>query len=261
MDLSSPAEYRKRPTNTSAPPSYQGHAFDFTQTPAFLKKGRSHSNATFHAHHGRRKDAVKFNPNGDPLSSDDDDEDDLKNPHRPWLRSKPSSVSTTSTQNDVKIGNDPVPDYSDCEQDISAMRDKTESSKHDGSPWSPGFIKKGRSTSGSSSQATTIVNPSTPSRTSQRDARDPPPFHPVPATPSLINALDRVSKAQKDAYGPLKRPGLPPSTSSASSGAFGDGLLNPAIKQSNLEQIDERGGNRWDTFWKDVQDKASHPTR
>ncbi|KAL0564897.1 hypothetical protein V5O48_017139 [Marasmius crinis-equi] len=64
-----------------------------------------------------------------------------------------------------------------------------------------------------------------------------PASMPVPATPSLIKALDRVAMAQKDAF----------------SGA-GTGL--PGVSESEEERKEGRG-QKWEVFWKEVKEKSS----
>ncbi|KAH7337120.1 hypothetical protein B0J17DRAFT_666359 [Rhizoctonia solani] len=77
----------------------------------------------------------------------------------------------------------------------------------------------------------------------------------VPATPSLIRALDRVSRAQRQAY--VERPlidvaddiarGLPSSNS-------GDAPYN-----ARSESLEHRENDRWRGFWNSVQQKAAEP--
>ncbi|KAJ8080217.1 hypothetical protein PM082_017047 [Marasmius tenuissimus] len=178
-------------------------------------------------HRRRTREAVKFRPLGDDgdVSSDDDD-DDVWNDQvkRPWLRHATSSSASTLVGGDelhgfkskktmyeldpsktghlrkpppvtfttpeidydreirelrekkkVKgMGEGEVPDYSDREEDITAgVRPLAGSRK--------------MSLADSNASGSTMVGGSTPMA--------------VPATPSLIKALDRVAMAQKDAFG------------------------------------------------------------
>lgn len=222
-------------------------------------KGRSKKggHARFHAKKGKRsREGVRFRPLGEgELSSDTDSDEDDKVPARPWLKPRTSMSSTTPTlvgdaadktgkdvdeidyEKEIKklgqlkskrvtagLADGEVPDYSDYEEDVTTPTSKRlPASKED--KWSPGFMKKhhrpGQGPSSNGSQ-TTAVDPPTPGS---------PPIGAVPATPSLIKALDRIAVAQKDAFG------------------------NPT---SGLPKLPEegRGGAGWDDFWKDVRAKT-----
>lgn len=181
------------------------------------------------------------------MSSGSDSEDDLlkspPHPRRPWLQQKASIASTAPTlvgdaepktpsgkgdidyDKEIKklaqkrkgFGDGEVPEYSDYEDDISTKRDHSESTTAN---WSPGFIKKQQrsSTNGVSSVGSHTT--------------DAPPGA-VPATPSLIKALDRIAVAQKDAF---SHPSSP------------SGL--PSLPEEN------RDDERWSSFWRDVNKKA-----
>ncbi|KAJ7049435.1 hypothetical protein C8F01DRAFT_1183301 [Mycena amicta] len=231
-------------------------SYEFQQSPAFLKKGRSVGHARFKARMaGRKRDGVKFKP-VDGLSSDDDDDDPLSSPPvsptsgkvpRPWLRQKMSMASTTPTLVDdtskgkdldfdkemkrarkaKKLGKDgDAPDYSDFEEDVTSL-----GAKYSNDPdWKPGFLKRHSSAANSNgissttSQRTAVTSSNTKS----------PPLGAVPATPSLIKALDRITVAQKDAFGQTPSEGMP----------------DPGSPREGHK------GARWDEFWKDVRDKA-----
>ncbi|KAF7303746.1 hypothetical protein MIND_00604200 [Mycena indigotica] len=219
-------------------PGKGSESFEFQQSPAFLKKGRSVGHTRFKARmSSKKRDGVKFKPVGDSYS-DDDDDDPLNSPPlsptskvpRPWLRQKTSIASTTPTLVDdlspkggkldfdrevkkvregKKLRDGEAPEYSDFEDDVTNM-----GGKHSGEEWKPGFLK--RHTSGANSTSSTSQQTIVKSKS--------PPLGAVPATPSLIKALDRIAVAQKDAFS------QPPSP--------------------------EEKGARWDEFWKDVRDKA-----
>ncbi|KAJ6567766.1 hypothetical protein DFH09DRAFT_1314274 [Mycena vulgaris] len=237
-------------------------SFEFQQSPAFLKKGRSVGPARFQARMaGKKRGAVKFRPVGqEGLSSDEDEEDDpfhspQRSPtspklQRPWLREKMSMASTTPTLVDDASakGKDldfdkeiervrgakkrhadsgEAPDYSDYEEDVTSLAAPTGGSKD--KDWSPGFLQRHRSggnavSSTAGSQRTAVSASNTSSA----------PLGAVPATPSLIKALDRIAVAQKDAF----------------SQAPADGMPQPASPR------EEYKGARWDDFWKEVRDKA-----
>ncbi|KAJ7040825.1 hypothetical protein C8F04DRAFT_1082291 [Mycena alexandri] len=231
-------------------------SFEFTQSPAFLKKGRSVGPARFKARAGTKKrGAVKFQPvNGeDGLSSDDDDDELPLSPtgakvQRPWLRQKMSVASTTPTLVDDASakGRDldfdkemqrvrgakgrnfdsEAPEYSDYEEDLTSLANKDLSRKD--KEWSPGFLKRHRdganAVSSTGSQRTAVSSSNTKAA----------PLGAVPATPSLIKALDRIAIAQKDAF----------------SSADGMPEAGPDAPR------EEYKGAHWGDFWKEVRDKA-----
>ncbi|KAJ7740901.1 hypothetical protein DFH07DRAFT_891638 [Mycena maculata] len=250
-------------------PGKNHESFEFTKSPAFLKKGRSVGHARFQARMGgKKRGAVKFRTDGLSSDSDADGENDpLRSPphsptvQRPWLRQKMSIASTTPTLVDdssakgldldkemgrvrgakkLRVEGGGAPEYSDFEEeDVTSL-----AASKDGKEWSPGFLQRHRSgmnaVSSSASQHTTVHSNSSNSRppTSPPDTRSPP-LVPVPATPSLIKALDRIAVAQKDAFpapaGPEGMPGSP---------------------RTNTSPREEPKGARWEDFWKEVRDKA-----
>jgi hypothetical protein len=233
----------------------------FKPTPGFLLKGHTKKggHARFHARKPKRnRECPKFRPLRDgELSSDtsgDEDDDDWKKPppNRPWLKQRPSMSSTTTTptlvgddkdsksgkdipadvdyEKDIKklsetknrrisagLGDGEVPEYSDFEDDPKSPKHRHRRDGK-GKEWSPGFMKNQRS---DGSQATTAVD-SLPSS---------PPLGAVPATPSLIKALDRIAVAQKDAFGSSS--GLPPT-----------------------REAKEETDAKWDDFWSGVKSKT-----
>ncbi|KAK7052380.1 hypothetical protein R3P38DRAFT_2860009 [Favolaschia claudopus] len=239
-------DVKLRPTSDS---------YEFQQSPGFLKKGRSVRNERFQARMGGKKRgaAVKFRPIGEDggLTSSEDEEDDPLSPlsptkaPRPWLRQKMSMASTNETLVDdasakdpldferemgrikkkTKWGKDEAPEYSDFEEDVTAAKPSHPNRKDEDKEWSPGFMKRHRDRAVSSTASQrTAVNPS---------SNKSPPLGAVPATPSLIKALDRIAVAQKDAF---PRDGMPGS-----------------MPGSPREEY-KAGG--WGDFWKDVQVKA-----
>ncbi len=250
-DDDKPGLHLKLDKSGSSPPDHS--SFDFPQSPGYLKKARSKKDnqARFHALCKRNREAVKFRPLGQLESSDSEEDDPKGSPlrgGRPWLKQRHSMTSTTPTlvsdsERDTKVklpddidydqeiqklgqlkrknvvsglGEGEVPDYSDLEEDLTSV-----SHRKTDEEWSPGFIKRYRSSNTlSSSHGTAVESPS-------------PPTGAVPATPSLIKALDRIALAQKDAFGPRGREGLP-----------------------RIEDEDENRGDGWADFWRDVRDKS-----
>ncbi|KAF9260948.1 hypothetical protein L218DRAFT_1079017 [Marasmius fiardii PR-910] len=131
------------------------------------------------------------------------------------------------------MGDGEVPDYSDhsdFEEDITAIKEKGREKRVSGS-----FERHRKRSLASSSNASgsTVV---------EHHSRPPlPPVSsmPVPATPSLIKALDRVAMAQKDAFG------------GESSGIGFSGL--PPVS----EERKEGRGQKWEVFWKEVRERSS----
>lgn len=211
---------------------------------------------------GQKRGAVKFRPVGEAgLSSDEEEEDDpFRSPprsptsprvQRPWLRQKMSMASTTPTlvedgagngKKDIDFdkemgrvrgakkraaeGDGGAPEYSDFEEDLSTLASKGGSKEKDGKEWSPGFLNRARS-------GTTNGGSSSPSQRTAVSAGSPP-LGAVPATPSLIKALDRIAVAQKDAFKP------------------GEGMPEPNVGAPR----EGFKGARWEDFWRDVKDKA-----
>ncbi|KAJ7176570.1 hypothetical protein C8R46DRAFT_1160522 [Mycena filopes] len=210
-------------------------SFEFTQSPAFLKKGRSVGPARFKARAGgKKRGAVKFRPvNGeDGLSSDEDDDEEVPlsptgvKAQRPWLQQKMSMASTTPTLVDDasargrdldfdkemqrvrgakgRNANSEAPEYSDYEEDLTSLAHKDISKDKE---WSPGFLKRHRSganaVSSTASQRTAVSS----------NTRAAP----------LGAALDRIAVAQKDAFSPAD--GMPGAGSDAPRGGIQGGAL------------------------------------
>ncbi|KAJ7254711.1 hypothetical protein B0H12DRAFT_553899 [Mycena haematopus] len=226
-------------------------SYEFQQSPAFLKKGRSVGHERFQARMaGKKRGAVKFRPVGEGGLSSDEDEDDPLSPMsptkapRPWLRQKMSMASTTTLVDNAsakdkdidfnkemgrvhgakKRNTDEAPEYSDFEEDLTSLATKDGKDKD----WSPGFLQRHRSgvnaVSSTTSQRTAVTSSNPKS----------PPLGAVPATPSLIKALDRIAVAQKNAF----------------SDTPADGMPDPGSPQ------EEYKGARWGDFWRDVREKA-----
>jgi hypothetical protein len=73
----------------------------------------------------------------------------------------------------------------------------------------------------------------------------------VPATPSLLRALDRVSRAQVEAYSG--------GTTSGSTGGVSSEAHDNYISNINSVEPAQRGKDRWRGFWDEVQQKAAAP--
>lgn len=211
---------------------------------------------------------MKFSPlNVDDLSSDseeDSDGDDLKPPvktwaveHRPSL-SRNSSVTLAdedalrgSADKDAQVASPrpraglDTPDYSDFEDDVTAGATRLPPSGPEGADWQPGFLRRASLKAESEAHRSTSAAPSSQhsAPSSQRTAVErpassslpaspviPPAFTPVPATPSLIRAIERVQAA-----------------------------YNPAATSSIADSpSEEPKGPKWNSFWQEVKAKAGH---
>ncbi|KAF5331487.1 hypothetical protein D9758_017617 [Tetrapyrgos nigripes] len=186
-------------------------------------------------------------------------------------RSEAGSVPRSSSREGRE-----APEYSDYESDREKHRkDNMDEKDSQSGPWTPGFLKaprrqsasgtsgaSGASGSGSGSQASgsTLVG-SSPRLGLGTGVGT------VPATPSLIRALDRVALAQKDAY---PYPASPTAqglarVEEAQEQPKGQGspvpLSLPRVEEEGKEQTkeqtkDPRRNDRWENFWRDVRDKA-----
>lgn len=204
------------------------------------------------------REAVKFSPlNVDDLSSDseeDTDSEDLKPPVKTWVAehrpslSRGSSVTLAdedvyrgSAEKDAQQLGSPrlragfdTADYSDFEDDVTTGATHRPPSGLDGASdrWQPGFLRRAslkaeESSLGPPSQRSAPFSQRSvveqPASSSVPASLIPPPaFTPVPATPSLVRAIERVQAA----YIPAPE--------------------SPA----------EPKGPKWNSFWQEVKAKA-----
>ncbi|KAF9453111.1 hypothetical protein P691DRAFT_801975 [Macrolepiota fuliginosa MF-IS2] len=154
---------------------------------------------------------------------------------------------------------DNIPDYSDHEEeDLTSISQRRQSQDH--GPWSPAFMQ--RHSPASSADGGKVL--SVPS----------PGALPVPATPSLIKALDRLAIAQREAFGQSSA-SLPTPSTSVSGEGEGQGAqkhhtpetraTKPTLKEEELEEEDNaravanarrERAPRWENFWREVRVKA-----
>jgi len=220
----------------------------------------------------RTRQAIKFSPlDVDDLSSSDDDEDSLKKTsvHMHAHQLPSSQSNSTATLVDETIQNRSTgaehldlaketekvktamkgyldreaPDYSDYEEDVtvSATRNRI---PRDAPGWAPPFLQRHSSPALAPRHAMApygILRPSFASAHSAPAVSPDVPLTsvPVPATPSLIRAIDRISQAQQAAYArwPSDDAGLPP--------------------PSDKPEIPRHSGG-WQSFWRDVKARAAH---
>lgn len=188
----------------------------------------------------RTRELIKFDPL-DPYSASDSEDEGLKKPVQPFVRSPTRSDSmATLTEEQPTKGlkgsgktKKGVP-LSEDEEDVTTGR----MNGRDGEKWTPDFIRRHSLKHQSSSAAISQAG------TASSNTLTAPVFSPVPATPSLIKAIERVNAAQQEVFTPTPGAieGLPLSRTPSTSGG---------------EQPHLRGHN-WNAFWSDVKDKAGH---
>ncbi|KAE9393628.1 hypothetical protein BT96DRAFT_923914 [Gymnopus androsaceus JB14] len=139
------------------------------------------------------------------------------------------------------------PDYSDFEEeDIFEQKDGEKEKE-----WSPKFLRR-QSHRSSASNPKPNPTPNDPTRSPNPTGAISPltspflaplPLAPVPATPSLLHALDRVEKARRDAF----------TAGSAAAGA-GAGAESQKIIGDEKDATEAGGrGQRWEEFWREVK--------
>uniref|UniRef100_A0A0W0G251 DUF4203 domain-containing protein n=1 Tax=Moniliophthora roreri TaxID=221103 RepID=A0A0W0G251_MONRR len=237
-----------------------------------LKKGRSSASKRFQSKSGagrRNREAVKFRSAEEGISSDSDsDSGSNELLKRPWLRQSFSNASTNTLvgavdyDKEIKalrkkkmrgMGEGEVPDYSDYESDVGEGGGK--------GGRRPSLAQSASSSTGRRDSDTTKVGSgSLPGSALDKETSQPQQMPiPVPATPSLIRALDRVALAQREAYGTSIPSGLPrlaeeshpPSPSPFSSPSRTPAPQNPEPTSPDQEELDGRA-DKWDAFWKEV---------
>ncbi|KAG8963666.1 hypothetical protein FRC03_002710, partial [Tulasnella sp. 419] len=206
--------------------------------------------------------------------SDSDSDDDATGPpkFRPWLGKRNSSSNSAATTIAVRGGNekkrfsfnpdhkpvflgsvDPMPSYSD-EEDVTASHARAFNSEDRKAPgWRPKFIRdheeeKERMSIKSKiledairSDSPDQMSSSSGTLPSQTEAPLPSPQQPVavPATPSLIRAVDRINQAQRDAYG--FPPSPPPRMLSNRGQSFDTSFWNEVHTKAMEGESEKRG--------------------
>ena len=148
-------------------------------------------------------------------------------------------------------------DYSDYEGDLGLQQKPARRKAEGGDVWSPGFLKRHSPVSTTSGSLNGNMSGAVP-------------IGAVPATPSLIKALDRVSEAQREAFGvagvgvlrdvPPMNGDIYLSSSSPAYKTRVDGLPRVEEQTANNEVAirDDLEQNKpgWDDFWRDVTERA-----
>ncbi|KAH9849519.1 hypothetical protein C2E23DRAFT_839591 [Lenzites betulinus] len=222
----------------------------FTPHPELLRKDRKPVLSR-----GRTREIIKFDPHDPYTLSDSDDEDDLMKIAPTFLRAPTRTDSMATLTNEKPSPAKGAPDgrrakvdpLSDGEEDVTSGASRERTTSPTGDNWSPGFIRRHsqrplahRQSTAAFSQAASSSNGSGSSATLA-----PAAFTPVPATPSLIKAVERVNAAQQEAF-------------ANQAARSTDGLPIPS---AGAEQAPYQGpphGRHWDAFWRDVKTKAGH---
>ncbi|KAF5376805.1 hypothetical protein D9757_008905 [Collybiopsis confluens] len=236
----------------------------YKSAPGLLKKGgrrstggKSVSTASLRGNGFQRKEVVKFRPldTGEFSESDDDDLDyekemgKLKAMRR---RTKDGTISRPLTPASSDKQGDGPPDYSDFESDVErgkpVVREQDIASSFPSFPtpsrteeWTPEFLRRHR-TSHSLSHSQSVPSIS--------GAQNLPAPVPLPASPSLLVALDRIERARREVYDQshprLGHPGT-------------DAVTGATATQGDTAGIREEGrGQRWEEFWQEVQVKGQY---
>lgn len=170
----------------------------------------------------RTRELIKFEPLDPYTQSDSDDDEELKKGVPPFVRSptRSDSMATLADEQPTrKIKDDPL---SEDEQDVTANRTHF-LQRHDLAR-KASSVAVSQAGTGSSATLTSAA------------------FTPVPATPSLIKAVERVNAAQREVFS-RSTDGLP---------------LPSSIQPTSLAPPAEPRPHNWNAFWDDVKTKAGH---
>ena len=261
----SPLKLKRSSTTTK-----DGEDANFVSPPfTFLKKSRSNKKVRITGNTKGRK-PVRFGAIDEMSSDSDSDLDEKPSLSNPPLRPSLSySTSSTPTLVDGRLGpgkqrpsypypheldydeelaklktrklrfgeTEQVLDYSDYEEeeDLTVQnyeggeRDKEEEEEG----WSPGFLRRHQ--------------PSSPPTSMSM-----PGAVPIPATPSLIKAVDRIAVARREAYGARSPPAVPGSRQES----VVDGQVMGSDDDRDGQRVRQQRAPRWEEFWREVRTKA-----
>ncbi|KAI8986247.1 hypothetical protein BD414DRAFT_488111 [Trametes punicea] len=205
----------------------------------------------------RTREIIKFDPLDPYTLSDSEEEDDLKKGSPAFARSptRTDSMATLANDKAPPVASDDrekghrvqMDQLSDDEEDVTsvALREKTRSTS--GEKWSPGFLRRHsqRQLSHQASSAGFSQAASSTNGTGSSNTLTPATFTPVPATPSLIKAVERVKAAQQEAF-------------AKHAVRSTDGFPIPPASDIAAEPHGPVIGHSWDAFWHDVKMKAGH---
>ncbi|EDR13191.1 uncharacterized protein LACBIDRAFT_292432 [Laccaria bicolor S238N-H82] len=268
----SPLKIKRSSTTTKG-----GDDANFVSSPlTFLKKSRSNKNVRVSRNTKGRK-PVRFGAINEMSSDSDSDIDEKPSPSLSNPPSRPSlsySTSSTPTLVEGRLGpgkqrapypypypheldydeelaklksqklrfgeTEGVLDYSDYEEEEDLTVQKYEGEggernkgKEEG--WSPGFLRRLQASSPPMSMPM-------------------PGAVPVPATPSLIKAVDRIAVARKEAYRARSPPVVVPG-SHRESVAVAEESDDEGDRDGH-ERVRQQRAPRWEEFWREVRTKA-----
>ena len=261
----SPLKLKRSSTTTK-----DGEDANFVSPPlTFLKKSRSHKKVRITGNTKGRK-PVRFGAIDEMSSDSDSDLDEKPSLSNPPLRPSLSySTSSTPTLVEGRLGpgkqrpsypypheldydeelaklktrklrfgeTEQVLDYSDYEEeeDLTVQnyegeeRDKEEEEEG----WSPGFLRRHQASSPPTSMSM-------------------PGAVPIPATPSLIKAVDRIAVARREAYGARSSPVVPGSRQES----VVEGKVMGGDDDRDGQRVRPQRAPRWEEFWREVRTKA-----
>jgi len=209
---------------------------------------------------------VKFRPVDEGLS-DSDDDGDLGKPK--MLRVSTNFSERTAVDHErmyltsgkkSSLRNEPEESDEEDRDDGStaASKSQTRLSRERSNRWKPGFLRRHHASlrRGRDIEEGLDEDVKSLSEHAHRDPLNSPPPAPglVPATPSLIYALDRVARAQRVAYGVDAE-----SNGSGGSSRSSRGADSKAIDELPLsaDKGKEEDNEAWRDFWKEVEGKAA----
>lgn len=260
----SPLKLKRTSTTTKG-----GEDANFVSSPlTFFKESRSHRKVRIPGNTKGRK-PVKFGAIDEMSSDSDSDLDEKPSLSNPPLRPSLSySTSSTPTLVDGRLGpgkqrpsypypheldydeelaklkiqklrfgeTEQVLDYSDYEEeeDLTVQSYKGEERDKEEEGWSPGFLRRHQ--------------PSSPPRSMSM-----PGAVPIPATPSLIRAVDRIAVARREAYGARSPPVVPGSRQESVS--EGQQVMGSDDDRDG-QRVRQQRAPRWEEFWREVKTKA-----
>lgn len=141
-----------------------------------------------------------------------------------------------------KFGKDIGEEYSDREEDVTNAPAARSSPSPANSQWSPAFLERHRQGSLSSvGKGSKGVSPTA--------------AMPIPSTPSLIRAVDRIQRAQHEIYTPMgdtTRPSAP--RQEVDDINLEDGIHSPEGRGKDESKLVK--SPRWEDFWREVRVKA-----
>lgn len=181
-------------------------------------------------------------------NTNDEDEDAIR---KPLVIDYDAELAQLKKLKGVNV--DGMPDYSDHEEeDVTSVSQRRQSHDHD--RWSPAFMKH-----------------HSPGHSLAAEAGGSPPTFPlpstapVPATPSLLKALDRIAIAHRDAFGSAPAPLVPTPVSGEGGGDVADHIVLRRTEDAGEEEEDNARAveharkertPRWEQFWHEVRNKA-----